>query len=130
MATIKTRTFVATFLNKKKLEVVCNYDRERRPKDCVKINLRSVLPVFGESMPPDVNEFVSTFAMRHFLYKNVKLHRCEGGTRSPCAYMYRRYEDEDSAESSEEDLEAELDICPHHHFHHYCPKHVLPNPAP
>ncbi len=100
------------FLNGKTIEVEYNYDRERFLEDRVKINLQSMLPILGEVELPDGNEFVNTLTMKEFLYKNVKLHKCEQGIYSSCGVVAVDLDEE------------ERDVCPHHHFHHHRPRHI------
>lgn len=112
---LSTHKYNATFCNKKQLEIEYNFDPARMLEDRVLVNLESLLPIFGEVLPPGTSQFTSVTRLYDFVKHNVHLNMCSGQSYSSC-FCKQIEENQDFTHSLQE--------CSFGHFHHFCWRHV------
>lgn len=112
---LSTHKYNATFCNKKQLEIEYNFDAARMPEERVLINLESLLPIFGEIVPPGTSQFTSVTPLYDFVQRHVHLNMCSHGYYSSCFC---------NETEENEDFPLSLQECNFGHFHHFCWRHV------
>lgn len=114
-----THRFLTKFLNGKYLEIEYNYDHTRIDEQQVLINVNTLLPVFGELPPPDMETFVDVMRLNNFVETYVCLNECQTHDYASCPCHL------DVAPGAAGEFEPPAENgCAHGHFHHFCSQHV------
>lgn len=108
------------FMNGKYLEIEYNYDHTRIGEQQVLINVETLLPVFGELVPPDMGiSFVDVISLDKFVQTFVHLNECQDHEYASCPCHL----DVDPESAGEFEPPPE-NGCADGHFHHFCSQHV------
>lgn len=116
-----SKTFEATFLNRKPLLIEYTFDASRRRGERVLVTLGCLLPVLGGIIPPGLTKMTSRSKLYNVIDTHVHLNLCSDRqhARCPCHLL------NDTEERYKTFMKPLLDDCEYGHFHHFCSKHVV-----
>ncbi|BAF45611.1 d5.2 [Tranosema rostrale ichnovirus] len=117
---LSTHQFTARFLNGKELQVEYNFDPSRVKEDRIRINMDSLLPVFGRIILPRKNNFTSESYIHEFIEMHANLDMCSGRGHPSCQ-CYRMNVNSRGVETF---VMPSEDVCKYGNFHHFCSVHV------
>nr|AAN32723.1 repeat element protein-like protein F1.1 [Tranosema rostrale ichnovirus] len=110
---LNVKNFEATFYNGRRLDIQYDFNPEKIVAERLRLNLESLLPLFGGIAPPGKAEFTTIDEISNFV-NIVNLDSCSSGIYASCSCHYNIPEKEQNL----------VYRCRDDHFHHYCASHV------
>lgn len=107
------KTFEATFYNGKRLSIEYLFYPEIMGEECLRVGLKSLLPLFGGIIPPGVPQFTYISKLSNFV-SLTHMDDCSHGNYSSCSCRH-------NIEQGQEHIDYR---CQDNHWHHYCSSHV------
>lgn len=117
---MSTRKITSKFINREPIEIEYNYDPGRTEEERVLINTKYLLPITGGIVAPVPKTFISLTRINNFIQSSVELNVCSGHKYACCPCHLNNF-DRHSATAF---VKPSTDVCPSHHFHHYCSNHA------
>lgn len=108
------------FINGKQLSIEFNYNPWRKNQECILINVKTLLPIFGRIMPSAVEKFISVSQIENYVKMHVHLNMCSDYRHRSCSCHLKNYNPNEARAFAK----PSFDACRFGHFHHYCSEHV------
>ncbi|XP_046605367.1 uncharacterized protein LOC124297944 [Neodiprion virginianus] len=107
------------FMNGKHLEVEYNFERTGIDEERIRINVNTLLPVFGRLLPPGTETFVDVEKLVTFVETYVHLNKCNDQRYASCPCHL-----DGDPETAAKFEPSPDNACAAGHFHHFCFQHV------